>query len=362
MIKKILGTLIGILVFLITLYGLFYFFESKKITPQVKKEAVKETIYSKKVNGYKGDFPEFINFGLLSDSITNSKLTIGDKVIYDVDYDLDKYGLRRIPEAHAGKGRNHLILGGCSFTFGQGLQIGDTLPAKLEELLPAYNVHSVSFMGGAVQNVLHHLRIVSPKKYVLDSNGKFYYIYIVNHLNRFLNRPDYLSWVNKDYPYYEIENKKAVFKGFMKDQSFFQAYKKMEQSGLKNTALHLAATFKDPSRFDEKEIQLFVYAVKTLKDEYLKNFPKGEFTFVFHPNHGTPDEYKKWMMESMRKNKIKFIDASTPYKDHVMATRKEHDFYDYEIKGDGHPNALMNDYFSKYLSGEVLKKGDRIQK
>lgn len=362
MIKKILGPLIGIFLFFLTLYGLFYFFESKKVAPQTRKEDVKENKFYTKINRYKNDFPEFIHFGLLSDSVTNAKLTIGDKVIYDVDYDLDQYGLRIIPEAHPGKGKEHLIFGGCSFTFGQGLSIEETLPAKMEELLPEYNVHSVSFMGGSVQNILHHLRVVPLRKHVHENTGKFFYIYIVNHLNRFLNRPDYLSWVNKDYPYYEIENKKAVFKGFMKDQPFYQAYKKMEQSGLKNTALHLAATFKDPAKFDEKELQMFVFAVKTLKDEYLKSFPNGEFVFIFHPNHGTIEEHMKLMTAALNKSRIKYIDASVPYRDHVMATRKEHDFYDYEIKGDGHPNALMNNYFSKYLSDSVLKMGDRTQK
>lgn len=353
MIKKIIGPVVGVVLFLLTLAGLFYLFEANTKTKISKNPVARGAQYRFIEKNDQGHFPEHHTFGFAPDSLIEASLSNENGLIYKVQYQTDHWGLRAVKDAHPGKGKKHAIFGGCSFTFGQGLKDEDTLPYLIEESHPEVNTVNFTFLGGAVHTLLYHAKLVPLKAYVKEKEGKFFYIFINDHLNRFLGRADYLAWANPLYPHYEIESGKAVFKGLLKDQPFHQAFKKAEASGLKNTALHLTSIYKNKNEFTDDELNAFLTAVKELERVYKSDFPKGKFYFIMHPHHGLAREHTKKFLQIAQEKQIHVLDLDPIFQKFISDHKP--DVSTYEIKGDGHPSAKMNRYIKGILEERYFK-------
>lgn len=80
-----------------------------------------------------------------------------DRELFDVRYGFDAQG-RRVTQASDGSPRADLLLFGCSYTFGHGLEDTETWPWKLGKLLgPAWRISNYAFNGFGPQQMLTRL-------------------------------------------------------------------------------------------------------------------------------------------------------------------------------------------------------------
>lgn len=113
--------------------------------------------------------------------------------LFDVKYTHDENGWRILPERHAGAA-NDLLLFGCSFTFGYGLEDTQSWPWQLAELLgPNWDLENYSangFSANQMLNLLEHGQI-QP---LTGQNRYALFLAIRDHLRRnefFPNAPHY---------------------------------------------------------------------------------------------------------------------------------------------------------------------------
>lgn len=117
-----------------------------------------------------------------------------DETLFDVKYDINGNGHRQVPAASA-KAQNDLLLFGCSFTFGHGLDTADTWPWRLASMLGSdWRLENYAQNGfGATQMLclLEHDLIIPPsgqRRYAL-------FLAINHHLRRnefFAGTPHYI--------------------------------------------------------------------------------------------------------------------------------------------------------------------------
>ena len=69
-------------------------------------------------------------------------------LMYDVVYSMDAYSRRTTPVADLDRAsRGSILYFGCSFTFGEGVNDGETMPADVSRLVPEYRPYNYGFRG-----------------------------------------------------------------------------------------------------------------------------------------------------------------------------------------------------------------------
>lgn len=195
-------------------------------------------------------------------------------VISKTHYSLNEFGLRDIGLTE--KKDKHLLLSGCSFIFGLGIEENETLSSVLRNGLPEVNVRNLGFPGGGLHTALRFSEIVPLKKFVPEEEGTFLYVMFSDHLNRFLLRPDFLLWSRSTAPTYQVKDDAVVYDGKLNTHLSFWKSKVLN-------FLSLGGLEKSPESFTDRELEAYLDGVKELKKRYLKEFPRGKFLWMIHP-------------------------------------------------------------------------------
>lgn len=105
-------------------------------------------------------------------------------LLYDARYTLDEKGRRVTPVANA-KPLADILLFGCSFTFGFGLEDDDTWPWKLGQLLgPEWRIYNYAYSGFGAQQMLNMLERGKVEAPAAPFRQAFF-LSINHHLSRF---------------------------------------------------------------------------------------------------------------------------------------------------------------------------------
>jgi hypothetical protein len=124
--------------------------------------------------------------------------------IYDVTYTLDKCG-RRVTPVAAGPGRNRFLLFfGCSFTFGEGVNDDECMPAQVDRLTSDYVTYNYGLPGYGPQQTLVKLEDPDFLAEVNEKNGILIYTFISSHVNRAVGSMTVFTQWEEHFPFYEI--------------------------------------------------------------------------------------------------------------------------------------------------------------
>ncbi len=125
--------------------------------------------------------------------------------LYDVEYEIDEEGRRVTPvEAREQRGR-FLLVFGDSFSFGEGVQNEETLPACVAQRAPGYVPYNYAFHGYGPNQLLAKLESRTLRDEVHESEGVLLYVLIGAHVSRAIgSMAVYTSWAH-DAPYYALD-------------------------------------------------------------------------------------------------------------------------------------------------------------
>ena len=125
----------------------FHFYHSSNSN----KDDIIEEIYSGKL------FDEDPN-GVGYRSIPNHKVQVTKKTprekIYDVTYNFDEFGRRKVPQKNMGQRKKYAVFLGDSNTFGEGLEDNQTLPYFFSFYNPNYHSYNYAVEGNGPTNIL----------------------------------------------------------------------------------------------------------------------------------------------------------------------------------------------------------------
>lgn len=348
-VKRALSFFIPVLIFFIVLETLLYVWVNV-LSPQEKLARVVKT-WEVVQDGKVRDIRE-IGFFDYPRAVIRHTLVGGGKILAAVEYRINEFALRD-PARPNGKKASHLILGGCSYVFGEGLRDEETLAGFLRKLYPEVNVRNISFLGGGVQTTLRNMEIYDPRKYAPEEEGRFIYVLIGPHFSRWLRKFEYLWWAPGEFPVYEKENGKLLYQGRLDETAPHFFVNRLKDLTFGIVPNHYFV--RPPEAYTEDEVSSLFDGIGELRDRYLALYPKGKFLLALHPQSGIGNKLLPLVIDEAKRRNISLLDATTIYHGYLRKTRQSRE--DYVIPFDGHPNGKLNAFFAGVLRYNFDQKG-----
>ena len=125
---------------------------------------------------------------------TIHKKTAEGKTIVKHTYELDEYK-RRVTLPNVEKAKNYMAFMGCSFTFGIGVNDGETMPSQAQQSLNHTRIYNYGVNGAGPIDILFRLKSIERKE-MKEKKGVILYIFFKGQMDRLLNRPEYVASSN----------------------------------------------------------------------------------------------------------------------------------------------------------------------
>lgn len=206
------------------------------------------------------------------------------EVLFDKEYITDSGGFRMYsaPENRTEKD-NFVIVMGCSFVFGSGIDYEHTLPHLLQQGLQKSNVYSYGIGGGAINTIITGLNPTMDNfSRVREDKGVLVYRFIEDHLERVICGSACHSthdW-RLDLPSIEVRNGVLYEHGTHRNRHRIRDYLSVYLNN-SPTLKYFGKKIRVP--FTRSELHQFVmqldYARNMLSQEYGKNIEKSYFVF-----------------------------------------------------------------------------------
>jgi len=276
-------------------------------------------------------------------SKTISRRTIKEELVYDVVYTTDEKG-RRITPNNQSTADTLILLFGCSFTVGEGLNDHETFAWQLSELLgPKFQVYNYGFHGYGSHQMLALLesgRLDEFKKKYKNIYG--YYLTFPGIEMRSAG----LSYWDTTGPRYVLDPANLVrFSGKFSDnkeeiEEIFKFRGKFAQSQLLQNLLDLYAV-KEETPSQEYMLDLHEAIIAKSSEVFKNKFSADVFVTVLYRDD---DGFKK----RITKRELEILELQ----DYFGDFSKEK----YEIPLDGHPNYEANKVMARAYYEDIMKK------
>lgn len=263
---------------------------------------------------------------------TATKLMYDDKVIYDAVYSTLETGWRVTPQ-HP-EAEYAVVIFGCSYVFGYGLNDEETFPYKMGEMLGEhYQVFNFAYSGYGS----HHMLAQIQNDFLADIAARYKktLVFFVTISGHELRSAGFSTWDRRG-PWYALENGEVVHKGRFTDRNNFaiRAMQRLLRNSLAYRAL-TEARQDNLGQYRDLHIAILEKADKELQSRY-----DTRLTTVLWP--GTP------YLDTVTKAGIPVLDLQPYFPGYVDDTSAQ-----YSIPHDGHPNALATDIAAKVLTDYV---------
>jgi len=281
-------------------------------------------------------------------SVSVSRVT--KKVLYDVIYTIDDFGRRVTPiQNKDGRGKFILFLG-CSYTYGEGVQDDQTLPAYVGALTDKYMPYNYGFHGRGPHDVLALLDKIDFKKELPQRNGILIYTFMLDHINRSVGSMSIVDW-NHDHVYYARNTKKdfervGTFETACPIQTKLYLFLR-KSSFLK--LLHVSLP-----RIGHQQITLTADLINAAKTRFLNQYPQGKFIVNIYPPLDNHERiiFKQMISELKNRNIL--------YLDHDKLFGNEESKYVLS-KEDPHPSAFAYKTLAESIVSSLNLNGPLIR-
>ncbi len=328
--KYIFPCFISLLIFLLSFSCLFYFYTVSGLRKFARGETREDWMTLEigrtgraPVGAELFGLPNSLKRNLLRDNygitLTDTTYTLNDWAVRDE--------LNELPPK-----KNHLIVNGCSFAFSLHVPYEKMTTSLLREWLPDSNVRNLSWPGGALNTSIRYLEQVDLTQYIPEPEGLFVYVFIPDHVNRWIRTPNYMTWAPPFFPYYISDSSGIKYGGKLGDLPEWKA--SWKRKDIKYEA-HTPEGIKD-----------FVRGMVHLRNLYLKQYPRGRFVWFVHPIYKNGFKDKQIITELAKKENIELVSFEDDFKKYSESEGKK--IEDYQV-ADTHPNAEGNAYLAQKI-------------
>lgn len=272
------------------------------------------------------------------------------KTIFDTVVTRDENGFRLIPDSKSKKNpRYHLFFGGCSFTFGEGLNDADAFPAMVSTHLPQTLVVNMGAPGTGISEQLYLWRGFNWNERYKEQEGLLLYSIIDDHFERLNGTWRYLDWARDTSPQFKQQDGKLVYAGILAETHGYRWAQLMRNLGVSEWWLRGASHFAPFILRDS--VPAMILHLNELKSAYLAQFPKGKFVVIWRPfvPPWSSEERRKEIITALEKAKIDFWDYPIDWPYHESTGGRDARI----IIGDGHANAFSNREYTDHLVQKI---------
>gem|GEM_PF-6139594 len=252
---------------------------------------------------------------------------------YIQEYEIDSFGRR----ATAGAGSRHLLVLGCSYVFGSGVEATETLPAQLR--LKNFQSYNLGNPGDGPGSIL--LRTLDERYFagIRQKKGIALYYLMNDHVQRALGSYHLSRSWGRRLPRFELVDGKPKHVGQMGNlglpEPLFAGFEYLEYIGI---------TW--PLYYSDRDLELVAAELAGVRENYLRQFPGGRFVVVIAPRlRAQPVTYD--LRAFLEKRQLEYLDyGELEMHDYVAAPF---------IPGDGHPSAAYYAKVSAWLVGDLTQ-------
>lgn len=222
-----------------------------------------------------------------SNIVLNHKKSVDGDELFSVDYKTGSFGRRQTPKSD-NPVNSHLIMIGCSYTFGHGLKSDETLPYYLGQKFKNSKPYNYGMLAYGTYHITRLIESIDLRNEVEEEKGVMIYQFLNFHIVRSTGR-HYWSYLFPYTPVYELNGEELNYVSLRKDRDkattfFLKAFKRVPLLPSLTPFRQMVNNSTNNRTFYETYAQ----AIQNMKSEYLKSFPKGRFLMMVHPDESVP--------------------------------------------------------------------------
>lgn len=260
---------------------------------------------------------------------------------FDVTYHLDERGYRVVPQDDVPKSA-HVVFMGCSFTFGDGCEDDETLPAQVACLRPPWQVHSFARPGTSPAQALLQLQS-GELDHIAPRPGVAVFRFIPDHVNRLVPGRQRSNEMLRSSPYFQRDASGVpVYLGAMGDRAGgiialndFVCWLNVSQAIRLDTVVTLT----------QEHLELAVAILAAAGEEYTHRYPGNRFYVLIDPTCHDGGIDLEGFLNLLRARGILWLDPAGLYGTPADAR--------FHFLGDGHPTPEAQALLAAWLVGHL---------
>ena len=293
---------------------------------------------------------------LAPDRTSRSVVTLKDsgRVVYDVTFDVDEYGLRRTP-GQSGKRSKFALFLGCSLVLGEGLEGRETIPYFFSRSAPEYRSYNYGLEGSGPNDILARLQRTDFRDGIRERDGIAFYFIFDGHMGRLMGSMSDIGYCAMR-PYFTEDREGRIVRHgtFLSGRPLttrFYLWAERTQFVRFLRLLSLRQRLGLPPAGAESDYRFLARVIREIKREYARKMGNQELYVVFPPGM----RFSGRLIPFLEEMQIGYIDYSGI--DVSKQTRKPA-----YIEFDGHPSAASNQLIGAKLARDILAMRKRGRK
>lgn len=294
---------------------------------------------------------KFLGYSLYPNMNLHAIARQNKKIIYDVNYKIDKNGLRYTPSSNENSNQCVMFFG-CSFTFGEGLNDNETLPNQFgEKTHNKYKIYNFAYLGYGAHQMLSAIEHgVVDKKISGCKNTIIIYDGMPDHVLRLARK----HFWNINDPKYELINNEAVYKesssnNKIKRPEIIKEIKRKSQIYIYIDRWIINKNLEIDESEKSKYVKLYIAVLKKSKELAIQKYNTHRFIILFWDFGEQYNLTHYDFPKKFRDNSLEFYMISDVL--HGYSSK-------YFIKNEIHPNKLANEKIAEFLAKKLASDSD----
>jgi hypothetical protein len=136
---------------------------------------------------------------------------VGEKTIFEADYNIDEFKVRRSLDKDDKRPRPTFVsVFGDSNTFGMNVSDQQTLSGQIGEIACSAHPYNLAFPGGTTSNMLAEFEEHRVSDVVEQAKGYFIYVYNEGHPIRNVGNDGMILYFGKNFPAYDFDSNGSI--------------------------------------------------------------------------------------------------------------------------------------------------------
>ncbi|MCC6487772.1 MAG: hypothetical protein IT364_09750 [Candidatus Hydrogenedentes bacterium] len=234
-------------------------------------------------NGDLHGYDPYLGYKPFPDHESMVTLTWNGERVSSVTYTFDRYGRRVVPggEPDAARTKSILVFG-CSFVQGSGVENDETLPAQIAAEAPSYAVYNYGYGGYGTQHMLAQLEKPALPEELEAPADIALYVFIPAHIRRCYGSMTVMNRWGSYFPCYGVHGDSVLREGNFREA---QPWRLWWFRVLGHEQIMKRYNMDVPLRITDAQVRYTAALIVAARNRFKDRFGSDRFQVVIWPRH-----------------------------------------------------------------------------